>query len=268
MIYNITSVRDPRVAFFLNLRNNPLQNQENANGSEVCIVESPKVIRTALSCGYTPVSLLCEEKHITGDAAEIISLCGENTPIYTGSRDVLSEITGYVLTRGVLCAMKRRPLPTVNEIVSQASRIAVIDGVCDNANIGSIFRAAAALGIDGILLTPESCDPLNRRSIRVSMGSVFQIPWCWLDAPIKSLKNFGFKTVAMALKPDSICLDDIRLKNEPRLAIILGTEGDGLKDNVIEEADYSVVIPMHNNVDSLNVASAAAVTFWELRKKI
>ena len=263
-IIEIFSLNQPELEIFGALSDTQFRNRfEGERG--VFIAESPKVIRVALNAGLKPVSLLCEPKHLTGDASDIVTSLGENTPIYTGSREILANLTGYTLTRGVLCAMERPLLPAVEEITKHASRIAVIDDVCDATNIGSIFRAAAALGIDGVLLTPTSCDPLNRRSVRVSMGSVFKIPWCRLNEPINSLRKFGFKTVAMALKPHSIPLDSPLLAKEERLAIILGTEGDGLSNNVIADADYSVVIPMHNDVDSLNVASAAAVTFWQLR---
>lgn len=229
------------------------------------IAESPKVIRTALSAGYTPVSLLCEERHISGDAAEIIAMAGD-IDVITGPRPLLEQLTGYRLTRGVLCAMKRPQLPTVEQVCRDARRIVVIDGVCDTTNIGSIFRAAAALGIDGALLTPTACDPLNRRAVRVSMGSVFLIPWTYIDAPLTSLHHYGFKTAAMALRTRSIPLGDPCLRSEPKLAIIMGTEGDGLSDTVIDGADYTVLIPMAHGVDSLNVASAAAIAFWELTK--
>lgn len=230
------------------------------------IVESPKVIRTALDAGLQPVSLLCERRHITGDAADIIARCPGLT-VYTGERDVLARLTGYQLTRGVLCAMRRPALPAVEAVCpTDEGRIVVIDGVVDTTNIGAIFRSAAALGIDAVLLTPTSCDPLNRRAVRVSMGTVFQVPWTWLTAPIPSLHALGYETVAMALTDRSIPLDAPELKRQPRLALIMGTEGDGLAPGVIAEADHTVRIPMHHGVDSLNVAAASAVAFWELRK--
>ena len=259
----INTIDDPRVAMFTSLNDRQLRTPTDHDQS-LFIAESPKVIRVALSRGYKPVSLLAERRHLDGDAADIVASLSDSTPIYTGSREILSQITGYTLTRGVLCAMQRPTPRDAAELVNNATRIAVIDGVSDTTNIGAIFRSAAALGIDAIVLTRTSCDAYNRRSIRVSMGSVFIIPWTWLDKPISSLKNYGFKTVAMALKPNSIPLDSPTLQKEPKLAIILGTEGDGLSDNVIAEADYSVIIPMHNNVDSLNVAAASAVTFWQL----
>ena len=264
-IVEIQSAEDPRIAHYLGMRhfmpsNNP------ASDDSYFIAESPKVISSALDAGYSALSLLCERRHINGDAAGIISRLGDNTTIYTGSREVLEKLTGYTLTRGVLCAMSLPKLRDWREVVKQAARIAVLDRVCDTTNIGSIFRSAAALGVDGILLTPGTCDPLNRRSVRVSMGSIFKVPWAWINDPIEDLKKFGFKTMAMALKPFSIPLDSPTLIKEPRLAIIFGTEGDGLSNQTIEEADYSVIIPMYNGVDSLNVAMSASIAFWQLRK--
>lgn len=232
----------------------------------IFIAESPKVINVALNAGYEPLSILCEHKHISGDAADIIARCGD-IPVYTGERNLLSQLTGYTLTRGVLCAMRRPKAQSLDDICRNACRIAIIDGVVDTTNIGAIFRSAAALGIDAILLTPTSCDPLNRRAIRVSMGSVFLVPWTWLDKPIQSLSEYGFRTVAMALSDNSIAIDNPILSKENKLAIILGTEGDGLSDKTITEADYVARIPMAHGVDSLNVAAASAVAFWQLRKK-
>lgn len=230
------------------------------------IAESPKVIRVALDAGWQPTALLCERKHIEGDARDIVERVGD-IPIYTGSRELLAQLTGYTLTRGVLCAMRRKVMPSVAEVVKDARRIVVIEAVTDTTNIGAIFRSAAALGIDAVLLTRDTCDPLNRRAVRVSMGSVFLVPWTWLDGPITSaLHEYGFRTAAMALSDNSISLDDARLKEEPRLAVIMGTEGDGLPQQTITQADYTVKIPMAHNVDSLNVAAAAAVAFWELRR--
>ncbi len=259
----ITDITDPRLTVFTSLNDRQLRSAIDREQA-ILIAESPKVIRVAIERGYRPVALLAEQRHLEGDAADIVGLLESSVPVYTGSREVLSQLTGYTLTRGVLCAMERPVQPSVADIVGEARRIAVIDGVSDTTNIGAIFRSAAALGVDAILMTRTSCDPFNRRSIRVSMGSVFIIPWTWLDGPISSLKDFGFKTMAMALKPTSIPLDSPSLADEPRLAIILGTEGDGLSDNVICQADYSVIIPMHNKVDSLNVATASAVAFWQL----
>ena len=228
------------------------------------IAESPKVIRVALDAGWQPTALLCERRHIEGDARDIIERVGD-IPIYTGSRQLLAQLTGYTLTRGVLCAMRRRPAPPLADVLKDARRIVVIEAVTDTTNIGAIFRSAAALGIDAVVLTRDSCDPLNRRAVRVSMGSVFLVPWTWIDGPVRQLQQLGFRTAAMALSDDSIPLDAPRLRQEPRLAIIMGTEGDGLPATTIREADYTVRIPMAHGVDSLNVAAAAAVAFWELR---
>jgi tRNA G18 (ribose-2'-O)-methylase SpoU len=230
----------------------------------IFIAESPKVINVALDAGYEPLSLLCERRHIEGDAKGIITRCGD-IPVYTGERSLLGQLTGYTLTRGVLCAMRRPASPNMEEVCKDAQRIVVIDGVTDTTNIGAIFRSAAALGIDAVLLTRSSCDPLNRRAVRVSMGSVFLVPWTWLDSPVSSLNGLGFRTAAMALSDDSISIDDPQLKAIERLAIVMGTEGDGLPLETIAETDYVVRIPMSHHVDSLNVAAAAAVAFWELR---
>ena len=264
-IIEINSLSHPGVEVFSTLTEAQLRNRlEPQKG--IFIAESPKVIHVALNAGYEPLALLCERKHIEGDAASLIERCGD-IPVYTGERELLASLTGYTLTRGVLCAM-RRPIPkSVEEVCQDAKRIAVIDGVVDTTNIGAIFRSAAALGIDAVLLTPSSCDPLNRRAVRVSMGSVFLLPWTWLEAPISSLRTLGFRTVAMALSDNSVPLDHPSLKDEPRLAIVLGTEGDGLSTQVIEGTDYVVRIPMWHEVDSLNVAAASAVAFWELRAR-
>ena len=261
-IIKIESLKEPGIQMFGSLTEAQLRNRA-APEEGVFIAESPKVIRVALDAGMQPLALLCESRHIAGDAADIIARCPE-MPVYTGDRELLAQLTGYTLTRGVLCAM-RRPLPrSVAEVCEGARRIVVIHSVCDTTNIGAIFRSAAALGIDAVLLTEDSCDPLNRRSIRVSMGSVFLVPWTWIDN-LSALCDLGFKTVAMALTDDSIPLDAPQLKAEPRLALIMGTEGDGLPHSTILEADYTVRIPMYHQVDSLNVAAAAAVAFWELR---
>ena len=262
-IIEINSLSHPGVEVFATLTEAQLRNRlEPQKG--IFIAESPKVIHVALNAGYEPLALLCERKHIEGDAASLIERCGD-IPIYTGEREVLASLTGYTLTRGVLCAMRRPASKTVEEVCQGAKRIAVIDGVVDTTNIGAIFRSAAALGIDAVLLTSSSCDPLNRRAVRVSMGSVFLLPWTWLEAPISSLRTLGFRTVAMALSDNSVPIDDPSLKEEPQLAIVLGTEGDGLSPQVIQETDYVVRIPMWHEVDSLNVAAASAVAFWELR---
>ena len=262
-IIEITSLDHEGVQVFGTLTEAQLRNRlEPEKG--IFIAESPKVIDVALNAGYEPLSLLCERKHIEGDAAHIIARCGD-IPIYTGERELLAQLTGYTLTRGVLCAMRRPVMPSVEQVCRGAHRVVVIDGVTDTTNIGAIFRSAAALGIDAVLLTTTSCDPLNRRAVRVSMGSVFLVPWTWLNNPIQSLNSLGFKTVAMALTDKSISLDDPVLAAEPRLAIVMGTEGDGLPHETIEQTDYVVRIPMSHGVDSLNVAAASAVAFWQLR---
>lgn len=262
-VIEITTLDLPGVEVFGMLTEAQLRSRvETERG--VFIAESPKVIRVALDAGYEPVSLLCERRHIMGDAADIVERCGD-IPVYTGERELLSQLTGYTLTRGVLCAMRRPVLRSLEEICRGARRVAVIDGVSDTTNIGAIFRSAAALGIDAVLLTPDACDPLNRRAVRVSMGSVFLVPWTRTDGSLAGLKRLGFRTAAMALKDRSLSLDDPVLKSEPRLAVVMGTEGDGLADRTIAEADYVVRIPMAHGVDSLNVAAASAVAFWELR---
>ena len=263
-VIEITTLGHPGVEVFASLTEAQLRNRLNP-AEALFIVESPKVINTALDSGMEPVSLLCERRHIEGDAAGIIERCGE-IPVYTGDRELLASLTGYKLTRGVLCAMRRPAERSVEEICRDASRVVVIHGVVDTTNIGAIFRAAAALGIDAVLLTRDSCDPLNRRSVRVSMGSVFLVPWTWIDSPLTKLHELGFRTAAMALDSNSVGIDDPALMSEPRLAIIMGTEGDGLPKEAIRGADYTVMIPMAYGVDSLNVASAAAIAFWQLRK--
>ena len=262
-VIHIDSLSHPGVEIFTRVTDPQLRNKQNKEKG-MFIAESPKVINVALNAGYEPLALMCEERHIEGDAADIIARSG-NIPVYTGTRELLAQLTGYTLTRGVLCAMRRKPQLQPADICRGAKRIVVVDGVVDTTNIGAIFRSAAALGIDGVLLTPTSCDPLNRRAVRVSMGSVFLVPWTWLDGPISSLNELGFKTAAMALTDDSVSLDAPVLKDIDRLAIVMGTEGDGLAHDTIADADYVVRIPMAHNVDSLNVAAAAAVAFWELR---
>lgn len=265
-VIEVKDINEPALRVFSSLTEAQLRNRlEPEKG--VFIVESPKVIRVALDAGYEPLSLLCERRHLTGDAADIVARCPAEMPVYTGDREVLGALTGYTLTRGVLCAM-RRPAPrSVAEVCEGARRVVVIDGVVDTTNIGAIFRSAAALGIDAVLLTPASCDPLNRRAVRVSMGSVFLVPWAWLDGPVSALGALGFRTAAMALTDKSVGIDDERLMAEPRLAIVMGTEGDGLAREVIESTDYVVRIPMAHGVDSLNVAAASAVAFWQLRAR-
>ena len=264
-IIEISSLKEEGLEVFSTLTEAQLR-MELEPEKGLFIAESPKVIRVALDAGWQPTALLCERKHIEGDARDIVERVGD-IPIYTGSRELLAKLTGYTLTRGVLCAMRRKVMPSVAEVVKDAHRIVVIEAVTDTTNIGAIFRSAAALGIDAVLLTRDTCDPLNRRAVRVSMGSVFLVPWTWLDGPITSaLHEYGFRTAAMALSDNSISLDDARLKEEPRLAVIMGTEGDGLPQQTITQADYTVKIPMAHHVDSLNVAAAAAVAFWELRR--
>ena len=266
-IIEITDLSAPELDMFARLTQAQLRNKKESDQG-IFIAESPKVISLALRAGCAPIALLMEQKHITGDGAPIIARCGE-IPVYTADRGVLEQLTGYALTRGVLCAM-RRPTPlSAADICKNANRIAVLDGIVDSTNIGAIMRSAAALGMDGVLLTNSCCDPLCRRAVRVSMGTVFQIPWAYFPSKDTKITEFlqqnGFKTVAMALREDAVSMDDPALKAEEKLAIILGTEGDGLKQTVIENADYTVCIPMYHNVDSLNVAAASAVAFWELR---
>ena len=248
-IIEITSLDHPGIAAFATMTEAQLRNRIEPELG-IFIAESPKVIRVALDASLIPTAILCERRHITGDAADIIARCPD-TPVYIG----------------VLCAMRRPALPDISAVCRDASRIAVIDGVTDTTNIGAIFRSAAALGIDGVALTRDSCDPLNRRAVRVSMGTVFLIPWTWVDDAVNDLRDQGFRTAAMALSDDSVRIDDPALKAERRLAIILGTEGDGLPRTVISQADYVARIPMSHGTDSLNVAAASAVAFWELRRK-
>jgi tRNA G18 (ribose-2'-O)-methylase SpoU len=263
-IIPIQTLDHPGVQVFAHLTEAQLRNRlDPAQG--LFIAESPKVIHVALDAGYEPMALLCEEKRLSSDAAPLLPRCGD-IPVYVGPRELLASLTGYTLTRGVLCAMRRPQPPVVADICRDARRVVVIDGVVDTTNIGAIFRSAAALGVDAVLLTHSTCDPLNRRSIRVSMGTVFLVPWAWIDAP-SDLQSLGFKTVAMALTDRSVSLDDPALNAEPRLALIMGTEGDGLPAATIAAADYTVRIPMAHGVDSLNVAAAAAVACWQLRVK-
>ncbi|MDD6505868.1 MAG: RNA methyltransferase [Prevotellaceae bacterium] len=262
-IVEIQSLNDPALQVYAHLTEAQLCNRLHPTQG-LFIAESPKVIRVALNAGYEPLSLLCEARHIDGDAKDIIDRIGD-VPVYTGERAMLASLTGYTLTRGVLCAMHRKTLPSLESICRQAHRLVVIHGVTDTTNIGAIFRSAAALGIDGVLLTHDSCDPLNRRAVRVSMGSVFLLPWTWLEEPLAALHTYGFRTVAMALTENSTTLDDACLLQEPKLAIIMGTEGDGLPMQAIANSDYVVRIPMAHGVDSLNVAAASAVAFWQLR---
>ena len=260
----ITDFNAPELDVYARLTEAQLLNREHPEEG-IFIAESPKVIERALDGGYEPLSFLMEKKHITGEGAGILARC-PHVPVYTAEFDVLTRLTGFQLTRGMLCAMRRRPLPTVEELCRGGKRIAVLEGVMNPTNMGAIFRSAAAFCVDAILLSSNCTDPLYRRAIRVSMGTVFQIPWTfdpqWPHGGI--LRELGYKTVAMALREDSVSLRDPRLKAEERLAIVLGTEGDGLADLTITDSDYTVRIPMAHGVDSLNVASAAAVAFWEL----
>ena len=240
----------------------------------IFIAESPNVIERALNAGYEPLSFLAETRELYGDAQRILMRC-EHTPVYTAEFEILTRLTGFALTRGLLCAMRRKPLPTLEAVCAGARRIAVLERVMNPTNVGAIFRSAAALGMDAVLLTPGCSDPLYRRAARVSMGTVFQIPWTFLDEKIcswpeegqENLRKLGFRTAAMALKQDSVSVDHPALMAEERLAIVLGTEGDGLSEKTIADCDYTVMIPMAHGVDSLNVAAASAVAFWELGKR-
>lgn len=236
----------------------------------VFIAESPKVVERALDAGYEPISMLVEHKHIETQAKELIARCG-NIPVYTAEYDVLTKLTGFALTRGMLCAMTRRTLPTVEEVCSNARQIAVLENVVNPTNVGAIFRSAAALHMDAVLLTSGCSNPLYRRAMRVSMGTVFQVPWTifpekekWPEDGMATLQRLGFKTAAMALRNDTVNIDDPGLMSEEKLAIVLGTEGDGLCEDTIANCDYTVKIPMAHGVDSLNVAAASAVAFWQL----
>lgn len=274
-IIELTDFSAPELDVYARLNENQLLHcYEPEKG--LFIAESPKVIERALDAGYEPVSLLLEKKHVTGEAKNIINRCGD-IPVFTAELDVLTQLTGFQLTRGVLCAMRRKSLPTVEEVCAGARRVAVLENVMNPTNIGAIFRSAAALNMDAVLLTSACSNPLYRRAIRVSMGTVFQIPWTYLDGEIEykesgkypksdisRLKELGFKTAAMALCDDSVNIDDKNLMAEDKLAIILGTEGDGLTNSTIDGCDYTVCIPMSHGVDSLNVAAASAVAFWQL----
>ena len=266
-LIQITSLTDGRVAAYTSLTEAQLRNRLHQEEG-IFIAESPKVIGVALDAGYQPLSLLCEERHIAGDAAPIIARCPADMPVYTGSRQLLESLTGYRLTRGVLCAMRRPAMPSLADVCRNARRVVVIDGVVDTTTIGAIFRSAAALGTDAVLVTETSCDPLNRRAVRVSMGTVFLVPWTWVSPDYQTqLRALGFRTAALALTDRSVSIEDPTLAAEPRLAMIMGTEGDGLPAATIASADYTVKIPMSHAVDSLNVAAAAAVAIWQLRPR-
>ena len=272
-IIEITDFHAPELDPYARLTQNQLRNRlEPEKG--IFIAESPKVIDRALDAGYKPVSLLMERKQITGPAAGILSRCGD-APVYTADREMLAELTGFELTRGVLCAFHRPAPRPVEELCKNARRVAVLEGIVDSTNVGAIFRSAAALNMDAVLINPSCCDPLCRRAVRVSMGTVFQVPWGqlgdspadWPEKGMDILHSLGFKTAAMALSDRSVSIDDEQLAKEPKLAIVLGTEGDGLAAGTIASCDYTVKIPMSHGVDSLNVAAASAVAFWQLGKQ-
>ena len=272
-IIEITDFHAPELDPYARLTQNQLRNRlEPEKG--IFIAESPKVIDRALDAGYKPVSLLMERKQITGPAAGILSRCGD-APVYTADREMLAELTGFELTRGVLCAFHRPAPRPVEELCKNARRVAVLEGIVDSTNVGAIFRSAAALNMDAVLINPSCCDPLCRRAVRVSMGTVFQVPWGqlgdspadWPEKGMDVLHALGFKTAAMALSDRSVSIDDEQLAREPKLAIVLGTEGDGLAASTIASCDYTVKIPMSHGVDSLNVAAASAVAFWQLGKQ-
>ena len=269
-IIEITDFAAPELDVYARLNENQLLNRHEPEQG-LFIAESPKVVERALDAGYVPVSLLLERKHIAGQAKDLIARC-EGIPVYTADFEVLTRLTGFQLTRGVLCAMHRPPLPSVEEVCAGARRIAILENVMNPTNVGAIFRSAAALNMDAVLLTPACSNPLYRRAIRVSMGTVFQIPWTflgdettsWPSEGLRLLKSLGFRTAAMALNDRYIPIDDPQLMTEQKLAILLGTEGDGLASGTIAECDYTVRIPMSHGVDSLNVAAASAVAFWQL----
>lgn len=272
-IIEITDFEAPELNIYARLNENQLLNRHEPEKG-IFIAESPKVIERALDAGCQPISLLLERKHIEGQARDVIARCGD-IPIFTSEFEILTQLTGFKLTRGVLCAMRRPALPSVENICSPARRIAILENIMNPTNVGAIFRSAAALNIGAVLLTPGCSNPLYRRAIRVSMGTVFQIPWTflgsedseWPDTGMKLLQKLGFKTAAMALRDDSVPIDNARLRAEDKLAILLGAEGDGLAPSTIADCDYTVRIPMSHGVDSLNVAAASAVAFWELGKK-
>ena len=272
-IIEITDWDLPELEVFAHLTEAQLRNRlEPEKG--LFIAESPKVITCALDAGYEPVSFLMEKKHIHGQASGIISRCGD-VPVFTAASDLLAELTGYRLTRGILCAMRRPPLPCIEDLCAGARRVAILENIVDATNIGAIFRSAAALHMDAVLVTPSCCDPLNRRAVRVSMGTVFQVPWtrigndpsAWPQPGIVRLHRLGFQVAAMALNDKAISIEDPRLLAVEKLAIVLGTEGDGLAPRTIADCDYTVCIPMSHGVDSLNVAAASAVAFWQLRAR-
>ncbi len=268
-IIEITDFHAPELDVYARLTENQLVNRADPDNA-LFIAESPNVIHRALDAGCVPVSLLLERKHIEGQASALLARCGE-LPVYTASLPVLTELTGFPLTRGVLCAMRRPRLPEPEDICRDARRIAVLENIMNPTNLGAVFRSAAALNMDAVLLTPACTDALYRRCVRVSMGTVFQVPWtyltgAWPEEGMALLRRLGFRTAAMALREDTLSVDDPALRAEPKLAVILGTEGDGLADTTIAACDYTVKIPMSHGVDSLNVAAASAVAFYQLCK--
>lgn len=273
-IYDITDFSAPELDVYARLTENQLVNRADP-ANALFIAESPLVIGRALDAGCEPVSFLMERRHIEGKASDILARCPDDIPVYAAELEVLTQLTGFHLTRGMLCAMRRPPLPEVAALCANAARVAVLENVMNPTNIGAIFRSAAALGVDAVLLTSAGSDPLYRRAVRVSMGTVFQVPWAvlgdspadWPEGGMARLHAMGFKTAAMALDNRAVSIDDPALHAEDKLAIVLGTEGDGLAHNTIAHCDYTVMIPMQHGVDSLNVAAAGAVAFWELRKR-
>lgn len=269
-IIEITDFTAPELDVYARLTEAQLLNRQEPEQG-LFIAESPKVIDRALDAGYVPVSLLLERKHIAGQASGVIARCGD-VPVFTAETEVLTELTGFRLTRGVLCAMRRPPLPSVEAVCAGTRRITILENIMNPTNVGAIFRSAAALGIDTVLLTPACSDPLYRRAARVSMGTVFQVPWTYLGSDcaewphpgMERLRALGFRTAAMALSDNAVSIADPQLMAEEKLAIVLGTEGDGLAAGTIADCDYTVRIPMSHGVDSLNVAAASAVAFWQL----
>lgn len=272
-IVEITDFAAPELDVYARLTQAQLRHRRDPEKG-VFIAESPKVIAHALDAGYEPVSFLMERSKIDVQAGEVIARCG-SVPVYTADGALLAGLTGFQLTRGVLCAMRRPRLPSVEALCAGAGRVAVLEGIVDPTNVGAIFRSAAALGIDAVLVTPTCCDPLHRRAVRVSMGTLFQVPWTWIgdrpsdwpQAGLQRLRELGFQTAAMALSDTAVSIEDPRLSSEPKLAIVLGTEGDGLAPSTVAMCDYTVCIPMSHGVDSLNVAAASAVAFWQLRAR-
>ena len=272
-IIRIDDFSDPRLDLFVRLTGAQLRSSiESERG--VFIAESPTVIEVALDSGCEPIALLTDERLINGAVEKIIERC-EGVPIYTAKKDVLEKLTGFALTRGALCAMHRPKMPTLDELLKDAKTVAVLENIADSTNIGAVFRSAAALGVDAVLVTPDCCDPLCRRAVRVSMGTIFRVPWGvigesqadWRENGVKLLQSHGFKTAAMALNENSVNIDDETLMKEERIAVILGTEGTGLAKSTIENSDYTVMIPMQNEVDSLNVAAAGVIAFWQLTRR-